>query len=220
MDNKIEVPKEAIEDETQLFQQQLDNLSERLYEAGRKADKHLSVWATFSALTVLIFFGVELKASLFGVNLDRNVAGAVAYALACVYYYRSTISDAALGYWRDMYRRIRRKRFHHYDAFAQDRAEYADEISRNFAEAVSEYPGYVASSVLIKDEAKKHGGAAAKLIVFVHTLIIVIRSIAPYALAMIVLYSTWFNLFYVFIALLGLIVCITANVVLSQSIDA
>jgi hypothetical protein len=135
---------------------QLSNLSQRLFEVGKKADQQLTAWLTFAALTILLCFGAAETVSIGGLQLRATVAAAVTYGLACAFYYRAVLSMAALQIWRESLRERRKLRFSTLLQFAKEQGpEVEMDTNRDVNGFVSEYPGYLACSVLVKDEGLK-----------------------------------------------------------------
>jgi hypothetical protein len=206
----------AVREETRsLLESQLSNLAQRLFEAGKKADQQLTAWLTFAALTILLCFGTAETVSIGGLQLRAKAAAAVAYGLSCSFYYRAVLGIAALQVWRRSLRDRRQLRFPTLLQFAKEQGrDLEEEMVQDVNAFVSEYPGYLASSVLVKDEALKKGNLTGKYIAVVHKLIIVIFSLSPYALAACLLYATWFSWWYVAVAVLGVMVTLSANVIM------
>lgn len=69
-------------DSLALLDEQVANLSERVFELGRAADRQLFLWLTFAALTVLFGFGLTERSTVAGLELDVDVATIVAYGLS------------------------------------------------------------------------------------------------------------------------------------------
>ena len=177
-----------------LLDTHLSNLSQRLFEVGKKADQQLTAWLTFVALTILLCFGAAETVSLAGLQLRATVAAAVTYGLACVFYYRAVLSMAALQIWRESLRERRKLRFATLLQFAKQQGpEVERDTNLDINGFVSEYPGYLASSVLVKDEALKRGNLSGKYIVLVHKFVILSFTVSPYALVACLLYATWFS---------------------------
>ena len=204
-----------------LLDTQLKNLSERLFEAGRKADQQITAWLTFTALTVLLCFGGADAVSLGGLELKATVAAAVTYGLACIFYYRAVLGMGALQVWRESIRERRRLRFATLLLVAKHQGPDAEsDTNKDVSGFVSEYPGYVASSVLVKDEAMKKGGIRGRYIALVHRFLILVFAVSPYVLAASVLYKTWLSAWYVGVVLVGVMITLSANAVLHQDTDA
>jgi hypothetical protein len=205
-----------------LLQEQLSNLSARLFEAGKRGDQQLTTWMIFTALTPLILFGASGNPRIGGVELNPLLAGAVTYILSCVFYYRAILSNTALGYWRSFLRQHRRERFAVFYQVARNisAGEHQRQIERELDGYVSEYPGYIACSVLVKDEALKKKRLFGKYITFVYKFIILVFTVSPYALAVCLLYTSWFSWWYIGTTVFGLIITISGNVILQQQGDS
>jgi hypothetical protein len=203
-----------------LLQEQLTNLSARLFEVGKRADQQLTTWVAFAALCPLVLFGASDDTSVGDVKLDPLVAGAAIYVVSCVFYYRAILSIGALGHWRSFLKKHRRERFAVFYQVARNSQVGEEQIERELDTCVSEYPGYVACSALVKEEALGKGALSGKYISAVHKLIIFGFVISPYALAASLLYATWFSWWYIGAAALGLIITLSGNVVLGQGDDA
>ena len=205
------------EQATLLLDAQLKNLSERLFEVGKKMDEQLTAWLTFSALTIVLCFGVTEVVSIAGLQLRATVSAAVTYVLACAFYYRVVLSTTALEIWRESLRGRRKLRFKLLLEIAKQQGpEVEREMLQDVNGFVSEYPGYLASSALIKDEALRKGGPRGKYIVLVYKLVILIFSLSPYVLAACLLYASRFSRWYVGVALFGIMITLSANAVLTQ----
>jgi hypothetical protein len=200
-----------------LAQEQLSNLSARLFEVGKKADQQLTTWLVFTALTPLILFGASANTAIGGVNLDPLVAGAATYVLSCAFYYRANLTSAALGYWRSFLKQQRRERFALFYQVARNSSLGEEQLERELDAYVSEYPGYVACSVLVKDAALKKGTPSGKYIVLVHKLVIFCFGIAPYALAASLLYVSWFSWWFLATTVFGLVITLSGNVIMLQN---
>ena len=98
-------------DSLALLDEQVGNLSERVFELGRAADRQLFLWLTFAALTVLFGFGLTKRSTVGGIELDTDVATIVAYGLSCLVYVRYSLSTAALGLWREALKEQRELRY-------------------------------------------------------------------------------------------------------------
>jgi len=199
-----------------LLQEQLSNLSVRLFEVGKKADQQLTTWITFAALTILILFGTSEGIAIGGVKLDPLLAGAVTYILSCIFYYRTILSTTALDYWRRFLKQQRRERFALIYKVVTSSKEQEELADREFDLFVSEYPGYIACSVLVKTEAQKKGTLSGKYITFLYKLIMLSFGISPYLLAACLLYKSWFSWRYIGITIFGLIITLSSNLVLKQ----
>jgi hypothetical protein len=204
-----------------LLDTHLSNLSQRLFEVGKKADQQLTAWLTFVALTILLCFGAAATVSLAGLQLRAAVAAAVTYGLACAFYYRAVLSMAALQIWRESLRERRKLRFATLLQFAQQQGpEVERDTNLDINGFVSEYPGYLASSVLVKDEALKRGNLSGKYIALAHKFIILSFTVSPYALTACLLYTTWFSWWYIAVALLGVMMTLSANAIIQQNTHA
>lgn len=127
----------------------------------------------------------------------------------------------ALQIWRESLRERRRLRFATLlQAAKQQGPEVEADTNKDVNGFVSEYPGHVASSVLVKDEAMKKGDVGGKYVAFVHRFLIFVFAISPYALAFSVLYATWLSWWYVGVALLGMMITLSANAVLQRDLGA
>jgi hypothetical protein len=209
--------KDVIEQAKDLSQEQLSNLAERLFEGGKRADQHLTAWMTLAALTPLVLFGASDDPTIGGVKLDPLSAGAVTYILSCAFYYRAILSIKALEYIRSYLKLQRRERYPVLYQLGQNGSVGEEQVEREFNAYISEYPGYIASGVLVKNEALKNGTLSAKYVSFVHNLIILSFGISPYALAACLLYASRLSWLYIGIAVFGLIVTLSGNVVLGQN---
>jgi len=203
-----------------LLQEQLSNLSTRLFEAGKKADQQLTVWIAFAALTPLILFGASEDTTVGGVKLNPVVAGAVTYLLSCAYYYRAVLTNKAAIYWRNLLKRQRRDRFFALYETLRESPAGGDKIEREFDAYRAEYPGYLACSVLVKDLALKKGTLSGKYVALVHRFVILVFGVSPYVLAACLLYASWLSWWYVVIAAVGLFITLSGNAVLRQHDDA
>jgi hypothetical protein len=171
-------------------------------------------WLTFAALTILLCFGATDTVSLGGLDLTAKVAAAVAFALSCAYYYRAVLSMAVLQVWREALRERRRLRFGTLLQLAKGQGQEVEkETLRDINGFVAEYPGYLACSVLVKDEAQKRGGVSGTLVPIVHKGIILMFSIAPYLLAGALSHRSQYSITFLAIAFLGIAVCLTANII-------
>jgi hypothetical protein len=213
MDEEI---KSTIQDEFKtVLDSQLSNLSERLFEVGRRADQQLTAWLMFASLTILLCFGVADAVSLGGIRLQATVASAVTYGLSCAFYYRAVLSMAALETWRESLRERRNLRFATLIGYAEKQGpETLEETIKDVNAFVSEYPGYLACSVLVKHEAEDKGGVSGAFIATIHKSIILVFTLAPYILAFALIYRSQYSLVYIVIAGLGLAVCFSANVII------
>ena len=212
----------AVQEEAKsLLDSQLSNLSQRLFEVGKKADQQLTAWLTFAALTILLCFGAAETVSISGLQLRTTVAAAVTYGLACAFYYRAVLSMAALQIWRESLRERRKLRFSTLLQFAKEQGpEVEMDTNRDVNGFVSEYPGYLACSVLIKDEGLKRSNLFGKYISLVHKFIILSFTISPYGLVACLLYASWFSWWSIGIAVLGVMITLSANVVTQQGTHA
>jgi len=195
-------------DQLALLDEQVANLSERVFELGRSADRQLAVWLGFAALTVLFAFGLTEQAAVAGLELDTNVATALAYGLSCLVYYRHAVTDAALGLWRSALRERRRLR---YGLLLETGGATVDDVSV----LIREYPGYVAASVVLKDEAAAYGNAAARYVRCLHYAVIAGRLLAPYGLAAVVLVSLELTPAAIAVVVAGIALTLSGNAVAS-----
>ena len=199
-----------------LLDSHLSNLSNRLFEAGKIADKQLTAWLTFTALTILLCFGVSETVSIAGLQLKALVAAAVTFILSCAYYYRANLSAAALLRWREALRERRTLKFATLiEAAKKEEKGFFEETMENVNGFVSEYPGYLACSALLKQEAKQKGGALGTFVAGIHYAIIGIFSISPYILAFVLIYRSQYAVIYIVIVALGLMVTLSANAIMS-----
>jgi len=208
----------ALQEQTQsLLDSQLGNLSQRLFEVGKKADQQLTAWLTFASATILLCFGATETVSIGGLQLTTTVAAAVTYGLSCAFHYRTVLSMAALQIWRDSLRERRMLRFSTLLRIAKEQGpEVEKDTIRDINGFVSEYPGYLACSVLVKDQALKGSNLFGKYIALMHKLIILSFTVSPYALAACLLYVSWLSWWYVGIAMLGVMITLSANAVMQQ----
>jgi GNAT superfamily N-acetyltransferase len=202
-----------------LAQEQLNNLSARLFEVGKKADQQLTTWLVFAALTPLILFGASEDTTVGGVNLDPLVAGAATYILSCAFYYRANLSSAALGHWRRLLKRQRRERFALFYQVARNSYPDDEQLERELDAFIAEYPGYLACSVLVKDAARREGTLSGKYIGLVHNLVILGYVLAPYALAAGLLYASWFSWWLLATTVVGLMITVSGNVIMQHDAD-
>jgi hypothetical protein len=137
----------------------LHNLSARVLELGRQQDQHMNRWLTFSALTVLLALGVTAESEIVGIKIKPDVGAAIAYILSCAFYYRAHLSGAALSIWKEALRNQRLRE--------SPRSVVGSDVSGPTAFSqtspdvygdISEFPGYIASCVMIKAEADRNGG--------------------------------------------------------------
>jgi hypothetical protein len=212
----------VLKEETKtLLDSQLSNLSNRMFEAGKVADQQLTAWLTFGALTILLCFGVSETVSIGGLQLKALVAAAVTFILSCAFYYRANLSMAALQRWRELLRERRRLRFATLIETAKiEGAEVLGETMKDVNAFVSEYPGYLACSVLIKEEAKQKGGALGAFVASIHYFIIGIFSVSPYILAFALVYRSRYSIIYLVIVALGLMVTLSANAIMNLREEA
>ncbi len=204
-----------------LLDSHLTNLSQRLFEVGKRADQQLTAWLTFASLTILFCFGVAEKAAIGSLQLEAKVAAAVTYGLACAFYYRAVLSIAALQIWRESLRERRSQRFSTLLQFAKEQGpEVQMDTNRDVNGFVSEYPGYLACSALVKDERLKRSNPFGKYISFVHKFIVLSFTISPYGLVACLLYASWFSWWYIGIGVLGVMTTLSANVVMQQQTNA
>lgn len=204
-----------------LLDTHLSNLGQRLFEVGKRADQQLTAWLTFAALTVALCFGVTGKVSLGGLELTPVVAAAVTYVLSCAFYYRAVLSMRALGLWRKSLKERRTLRFGALLGLAKGQGPEVEKSALlDVTGGISEYPGYLACSVLIKEEAKKQGRVSSTLIQIVHKGIIAVFTTSTYLLAGALLYRSGFVATYVVVALLGIAVCLAANLIVNLPDDA
>ncbi|NBA98419.1 hypothetical protein [Pseudomonas sp. R5(2019)] len=211
----------AIREEAQLLlDSHLNNLSERLFEGGKRADQQITAWITFSSLTILLCFSAADAVSVGGLELKSTAAATVTYVLSCAFYYRVVLSTISLGIWREALRERRKLRFATLLQVAeqlqneQQHSNVARDTIQDLNAFVPEYPGYLASSVLVKDEALKRNNRLGKYVSFVHKLVIGIFALSPYALAASLLYVSWFSWWYVGAVTLGVSVTLSANAIL------
>ncbi len=175
-------------DSLALLDEQVGNLSERVFELGRGADRQLFLWLTFAALTVLFGFGLTQRSTVGGIELDTDVATIVAYGLSCLMYLRYSLSTAALELWREALKDRREVRYELLLQVAgQQGADVLEVTRRDIRGQIREYPGYMAASVLLKDEASRHETPAARYLWALYHVIFAARLLAPYALAALVL---------------------------------
>ena len=175
-------------DSLALLDEQVGNLSERVFELGRGADRQLFLWLTFAALTVLFGFGLTQRSTVGGLELDTDVATIVAYGLSCLVYLRHALAAAALDLWREALKERRETRYGLLlQVAAQQSPEDRDDTLRDIRGLIREYPGYTATTVLLKDEASRHDTAAARYLWVLYHVIFAARLLAPYALAALVL---------------------------------
>jgi hypothetical protein len=128
---------------------------------------------------------------------------------------------AALQIWRESLRERRKLRFSTLLQFAKEQGpEVEMDTNRDVNGFVSEYPGYLACSVLIKDEGLKRSNLFGKYISLVHKFIILSFTISPYGLVACLLYASWFSWWSIGIAVLGVMITLSANVVTQQGTHA
>jgi hypothetical protein len=200
-----------------LLDSQLSNLSQRLFEVGKKADQQLTAWLTFAALTILLCFGTSETVSIGGLQLRATVAAAVTYGLSCAFYYRAVLSMAALRIWRESLRERRKLRYAVLLEVAKHQGEDVERATiQDVNGFVSEYPGYLACSVLVKDEALRRNNFLGKYVSFVHKFIILTFAVSPYFLAACLLHASWFSWWYIGIVVLGVMITLSANAIMQQ----
>jgi len=200
---------------TLLLDSQLNYLAERLFETGKRVDAMLTAWLTFTALTLLLCFGVINAVSIGGLQLRAMVAASVTFGLTCAYYYRLALGVTALSFWREALREKRRERFDILIQLAKKEGTESEEKTTNeIISFIGEYPGYIACSVLIKNEARKTKEASGIVISIVHYAIIYAYSLSPYMLGFTLIHRSQYSPTQIVIAVLGLIICLSANLIL------
>jgi hypothetical protein len=199
-------------DSLALLDEQLANLSERVFELGRSADRQLFLWLTFAALTVLFGFGLTERASVAGLELDPDVATIIAYGLSCIVYARHALSTAALGVWREMLKELRETRYKLMLELAEQHGpEPLEATRREIRGLIREYPGYLAMSVVLKDEAARHDTPAARYLWWLYHALFAVRLLAPYALAAVALAAVGITPAAVAVVVSGIAVTLTGN---------
>ncbi len=200
-----------------LLDTHLGNLSQRLFEIGKKADQQITAWLAFAALTVLLSVGVTDAISIGGLTLKAEIAAAVTFGLACAFYYRAVLSMAALGIWREAVWERRGLRFATFLEVARQLGSESEQAAqRDIRGFVPEYPGYLACSVLIKAAAQEQKDLSGKYIVSVHNLIVAVFASSPYLIGGCLIYSTWLSWWMVGVVGLGLAVTLSANVIIRR----
>ena len=203
------------EDARALLDDQLANLSARIFEVGRQADRQLTVWLTFTALTLLFALGMTEGAAVAGLQLRPDVAATIAYLLSCVYYYRARLSGAALELWRDALRERRAQRYGLLLQMAtQQGAEATAAMREDMRGFIPEFPGYLACAVLIKEEARHHGGPLRPYVQALHYVPLMLFLFAPLALAIVVLATAGFSSTIIVAVVLGLTLTLSGNLLI------
>jgi hypothetical protein len=192
---------QALDNTKALLDAQLAALSERLFEAGKRADAQLTAWASFCAVTVLLLTGTGIAVPILGVTLSAMVAAAVAFAASCVFYYRSCLGFATVGRLRFVLRERRSIRFLPLAGPSQTKAE---DVLAELDRFVPEYPGFVFCSVLMKDEARRLAGRAARSVAVAHYASVMLFLATPWLLAAALLIRATFAAEYVIVTVLGL----------------
>jgi hypothetical protein len=199
---------QALDNTKALLDAQLAALSERLFEAGKRADAQLTAWASFCAVTVLLLTGTGIAVPILGVTLSAMVAAAVAFAASCVFYYRSCLGFATVGRLRFVLRERRSIRFLPLAVPlppSQTKAEdVAEDVLAELDRFVPEYPGFVFCSVLMKDEARRLAGRAARSVAVAHYASVMLFLATPWLLAAALLIRATFAAEYVIVTVLGL----------------
>jgi hypothetical protein len=195
-----------------LLDAQIDVLSDRLFEAGKNADQHLTGWATLTSLAALLLVGAAGEISIGGLQLSAMVAASVCFIGSCAFYYRACLGFAAIATWRGALRERRLQRFAPILALgAPDRPSDQAALLSELNAYVPEYPGFVASSVLLRDEARKVRGWAARIVVVAHYLAVALFVGAHWLLALGLLIRTGAGAGYVVVVLLGLTFALAGN---------
>jgi hypothetical protein len=215
MDSNDTLLRQVQDDARALLDDQLANLSQRIFEVGRQADRQLTVWLTFTALTLLFALGMTEGASLAGLQLRPEVAAAITFLLACVYYYRARLSGAALEIWRETLRERRGQRFGMLLNLAAGQGPETLAATRaDLRGFIPEFPGYLACMVLIKDEARRGEGSLRPYVQALHIVPLTLFLLAPYLLAAVVLSAGGFSLPVVVAVALGLTLTLSGNLLL------
>ena len=199
-----------------LLDRQLNNLSERLFETGKRVDAMLTTWLTLTALTILICFGVIDTVSIGGLELKSLVAATVTFSLTCAYYYRIAIGISTLGFWRNELRNKRRERFRVAARYIIEGIKTPEhKIDEFVISGINEYPGYIASSVRIKNESKESKNWVSRILIpFIYYTVIFMYSLSPYILGFALIHRAQYSLSYIPVVVIGLIICLSANAII------
>ena len=207
-----ELNRAVLADARTLLDTQLSNLSQRVFEVGKQADRQLTLWLSFAALTLLLTFGVTEKASFGGIEVKTTVGAAVAFVLSCIFYYRAALSMAALEVWRASLRERRALRFGVLlTVAAQKGPEVLSATRSDINGFISEFPGYVACSVLLKDQARRRGGKLASFVRGVHYAALIGFLLAPYGLAVAIFVHAGYAPGVIAALVLGLVFTLSGN---------
>ena len=112
---------------------------------------------------MLFGFGLTQRATVAGIELDTDVATIVAYGLSCLVYLRTAHAPRRSSSGAKPSRSRREVRYELLLQVAgQQGADVLEVTRRDISGQIREYPGYMAASVLLKDEASRHETPAAR----------------------------------------------------------